>query len=347
DDSSEASLAFGFVISLQYIFNLIFRFMHGVVFAPLDSKSRVCVALSFMILSMLLLASPIVEEDEGGLRGVILAYALGGMATGIFEPNFLSCITPLGSSTKSLAILGIPIGISGLLIGGFFSMGPPLDVPATGVYSFVACFLTVAMGIMAFAIPGVPIQEGSAHKGLRRLVSDLRQFRAWLPQLWSYAFVFLLDMLVLSSVSPGVWLYIYDEATVMIRPQVSLATDSFLAIFNTFNMFGSVTGRWLSYHTSLRHPIVYTIFTGTGVLLMISSRYLQAPLLQCLATYFVMLGDGLIYGSVSRHIDENIPKEFNLTGISYWCVNGDLVSLTVICYLLLLVLLLFVVSFLF
>jgi len=37
----------------------------------------------------------------------------------------------------------------------------------------------------------------------------------------------------------------------------------------------------------------------------------------------VMLGDGLIYGTISRHVDTVVPKEFNLTAISYWLFVGD------------------------
>ncbi len=45
---------------------------------------------------------------------------------------------------------------------------------------------------------------------------------------------------------------------------------------------------------------------------------LKMPLLAPLGTFIVMLGDGLIYGSISKYIDAKIPKEFNLVAISFW-----------------------------
>ena len=48
-----------------------------------------------------------------------------------------------------------------------------------------------------------------------------------------------------------------------------------------------------------------------------------------------MLGDGLIYGTISRHIDFVIPKVFDLVAISYWLFVGDLGSIlgsNLLCY---------------
>lgn len=311
DDASHASYMFGFVISLQYVFNLIFRFMHGVVFSHLSSRERVFAAMFTMIFSMLLLASPL----AGGLPEVMVAYALGGIAIGTFEPNFLSCITHLGHETKSWAILGIPFGVSSLLIGGFLSMGPPLDAPARCIYAFTVCILLVGIAIMAFAIPGSQLSETSSEPSS----SGFCRYPEWLPQVWSQSLAYFVNMLTVALVSPGVWLYIFDEETVTVFPEWYLATDLFFSLLNTFNMLGSVLGRWLSYHCCLRHPLMYIVFSFAGVFLM----FLKIPLLLPLASFLVMFADGLIYGSVSRHIDDTISKDLNLISISYWCLNGD------------------------
>eukprot|EP00931_Biecheleriopsis_adriatica_P086518 TRINITY_DN61179_c0_g1_i1.p1 TRINITY_DN61179_c0_g1~~TRINITY_DN61179_c0_g1_i1.p1 ORF type:complete len:393 (+),score=51.60 TRINITY_DN61179_c0_g1_i1:61-1239(+) len=319
DDSSDSSVIFGFIVSLQYVFNLIFRIMHGVLFASMNSRQRVFAAMVCMIGSMLLLAGPIMTYGCG-LTTMCLAYVLGGVAVGTFEPNFLASIACLGGETKRIAILGIPVGISSILIGGFFCIGPPLDIPAHAVYAFAAAGLLLGMIVLA-SVPYLP--EAQEATGWERLRSDAKEFRRWLPRLWSFSLVFLLDMLTIASSSPGVWLYIYDQDTVTVmsgKSEITIATDTFFAIFNCFNMLGSIAGRWLSYLTERRHPVVYSVFSAIGIVLML----MRLPLLLPLSTFFVMLGDGMIYGTVARHIDENIPKEFNLISTSYWCLNGDI-----------------------
>lgn len=318
DNNSEPSVEFGLAISLQYVFNLMFRFLHAIVFSRCSSRHRVFIAMSLMAVAQLLLAGPVMWLNCFGLHGVMLAYSLGGVAIGTFEPNFLSSITPLGNETKRRAILGIPVGVSSLLIGGFFLMGPPLLFSAEAIFCIAALGLIAGMGVMAKVVPdaGTPYAEA---EGLRSLVSDARQYRLWWPYIWSRALVYMVDMCVLASFSPGVWLYIYDKATMELYPGVVIATDSFFAIFNTLNMLGGLTGRWLSYHIKPWHPVRYLCFTALGVSLML----LRTPLVAPLSIYLVMLGDGLIYGTIIKHIDEQVPREFNLVSISYWCVNGD------------------------
>jgi hypothetical protein len=166
--------------------------------------------------------------------------------------------------------------------------------------------------------------EVKGQLGLKKFVDDCRQFREWLPQLWHYPFAMTVDMFALSCFSPGVALFIYDKATVDVLPgKLVLQTDTFFAMYNTTNMLGGLVGRWLSYRVTHRHPLSYTVFTIVGVALMLS----RVPLLAPLSTFFVMVGDGLIYGTISRHVDTSIAKDFNLTAISYWLFVGDFGSI--------------------
>merc|ERR1712176_613788 len=86
-----------------------------------------------------------------------------------------------------------------------------------------------------------------------------------------------------------------------------------------FSMIGGVSGRWLSYRCVHRHPIVYTLSSFTGVALIL----VKVPVVAPLGALFVMIGDGMIYGTISRFIDSSVPKAFNLTAISFWLVVGD------------------------
>uniref|UniRef100_A0A7S1WU72 Major facilitator superfamily (MFS) profile domain-containing protein n=1 Tax=Alexandrium catenella TaxID=2925 RepID=A0A7S1WU72_ALECA len=318
DDNSENSQMFGFAISFLYIFNLLFRFLHGIVFARLSSRGRVFVSMGLMSLAMMLLAKPHLPDGSVGIAWVMCIYALGGVAVGTFEPNFLSCIAPLGHQAKSNAIQGIPVGISCVLICGFFVMGPPFWVPVQLLYAGVSCALLIGMGVVT-RLPAPPVADAAHAPGLRKFASDLSHYREWLPQTWSYMLMYLLDMFTLAAFSPGVALYIYDKASVTLAPGVTVATDSFFAGFNTANMFGSLLGRWLSYRIDARHPLIYGVFLLAGAALML----LRVPLLVPLSTFLTMLGDGLIYGTTTRHIDTSVPGDFNLVATSCWCLLGD------------------------
>merc|ERR1712176_1505871 len=85
------------------------------------------------------------------------------------------------------------------------------------------------------------------------------------------------------------------------------------------NMLGGLCGRILSYRLKPRHPILYSMLNITGAAMLL----LKIPLLAPLSTFVVMMGDGLIYGSITRRIDATVPKEFNLVALSFWLFVGD------------------------
>uniref|UniRef100_A0A7S2GKW0 Uncharacterized protein n=1 Tax=Alexandrium andersonii TaxID=327968 RepID=A0A7S2GKW0_9DINO len=133
-----------------------------------------------------------------------------------------------------------------------------------------------------------------------------------------------MDMFALAAFSPGVALYIYDSPTVTIVPGVTVATDSFFAGFNSANMMGSLLGRWLSYRLVARHPLLYAVFLLAGATIML----MRVPYLVPLSTFLTMFGDGLIYGTTTRHIDSSVPANYNLVATSCWCLLGDVGAIT-------------------
>mmetsp|Transcript_64707 Transcript_64707/g.151676 ORF Transcript_64707/g.151676 Transcript_64707/m.151676 type:complete len:456 (+) Transcript_64707:20-1387(+) len=331
DDSSDASHSFSAAVSCLYLFGLIFRIVHKVVFSNLHPRVRVLVALGFMMLSMLVMAVVILTLECYRLYWVVFAYALGGAAMGSFESNLLTCLTPLGSRTKSIAILGIPLGINSILIGGFYLMGPPLKVSVTAVFAAVAVLNLMGMLVFALRIPR-PAHESGGECGASEIVADCKGCRQWLPRVWHYPLAFAVDTFTLAGFSPGLSLYLYDQEVVQLTESFTMATKTFFAFYNTANMLGGLCGRWLSYRILPRHPAVYVGFSTVGVLLLLSLRPVLAPV----GAFLVMLGDGLIYGTISRYVDSAVPEEFNLIAISYWLFIGDIGSLVgsnLICYL--------------
>lgn len=84
-------------------------------------------------------------------------------------------------------------------------------------------------------------------------------------------------------------------------------------------MVGSLTGRWCSYRVTVPHPIVFIGLNAIGAALIVQ----EVPALALLGIFFLMLGEGLIYGSISKLIDTSVAAEFNLIAISYWLFVGD------------------------
>ncbi|CAK9081368.1 unnamed protein product, partial [Durusdinium trenchii] len=321
DDSSQASHHFGAAVSCLYLFGLIFRLAHKVVFSSLNPRVRVHVALTCMMLSMLVMSVVILTLECYDLYWVVVSYSLGGAAIGSFESNLLNCLTPFGHKTKRLAILGIPLGVNSILIGGFFLMGPPLQVSVTAVFAAVAALNFIGMLVFANWIPPSGETESG---GMNELVADCKGCRHWLPLLWHYPLAFAVDTFTLAGFSPGLSLYVYNKDVVEVTAVgMVLETKTFFAFYNTANMLGGLCGRWLSYQLQQRHPATYVCFSVLGALLLV----LQEPVLAPAGAFLVMLGDGLIYGTISRHVDSVIPQEFNLIAISYWLFIGDVGSL--------------------
>eukprot|EP00927_Polykrikos_kofoidii_P003458 TRINITY_DN11376_c0_g1_i1.p1 TRINITY_DN11376_c0_g1~~TRINITY_DN11376_c0_g1_i1.p1 ORF type:complete len:492 (+),score=55.20 TRINITY_DN11376_c0_g1_i1:178-1653(+) len=336
DGDSAASHNFSAAVSLYYMFNLTLRFGHNVFFCFLTSRGRVFLAMTLLACAILIIVIPIMTLNFQNLGWVVLAYTLGGVGIGTFETNLLACLTPLGHKTKTVAITGIPLGLAMILIVGFFVMGPPFYVPATAIYVTSACGLVGGMFAMVFCVPAtVPesydfgfqgtnilSQTSTSQTGLKKLLSDMRQFRLWFPKVWHVPCASTVAMFSVSCFSPGVLLYIFNGNTVALTNDWVIATETFMSINMIFATLGSVSGRLLSFKASFVHPLFYTSFSIVGILLVISKNSLAA----LFSGFFVMFADGMVYGAVSRRIDVIVPREFHLIALSYWLFVGDVGS---------------------
>jgi len=319
DDGSDASFIFSFAVTAVYVGNLTARFGHSFVFCCISPRQRVFWAMGAMLCSMLIIAVFIIILKVHSLSLVVLAYCLGGLAIGTFESNILGCLTPLGHRTKHIAIVAIPGGVAGVMIGGFCIMGPPFDVSPHTVYLCVAAFIATGILIMSFCIPNLSLHMMEPTSKLQQFRDDLRHWRQWLPRVWHYALASTVDMFTLAGFAPGLLLYVYNERTVELLSGWHVETDIFFAVVNLGNLLGGVVGRSISYRLTPRHPLLYCLINLTGILMLLSFTPLLAPL----GTFLVLLGDGLIYGTISKHIDSTFPTEFNLVAISMWLFIGD------------------------
>jgi len=287
----------------------------------LSPRGRVYLSMTSMMCSMLILGIVSLLESNR-ISWVMLAYALGGVAIGCFEPTFLNCLTPLGPRTKHVAIIAIPAGVASVSVGGFLLMAPPWNVPAISIYMAVAFIILCGMVVLCIRIPGLDTFNASSVEltGLRRFVSDVRKTGRWLDMSTFAGFVaYGIDMFSLAAFVPGAMLYVYNQKTVVITADLTVSTHSFFALVNSISMLGGMTGRGISYRLRPRHPLVYSLLNIAGVTLIM----LWVPMLAPVGAFLVQLGDGVVYGTISRHIDARIPKEFNLIVLSFWLFIAD------------------------
>jgi hypothetical protein len=275
--------------------------------------------MNAMFASMVIILLNMVMHIKS-LYWVILAYSLGGIGIGTFEANFLNYITTLGQQSKRLAISGIPVGMSSVFVGGFLAMGSPFYLTPSHIYVSVATAILLAMVLMQFGFP-TP-QQTSLAIGCERLRSDVRNRHCWLPIVSTYPLAFAVDCFALSCFAPGVALMIYDTPWISLLPGWYVASDTFFAVFNMGSALGGITGRLSSFWLRERHPMFYNLLTLAGIAVIL----MRMPLLAPIGSFCIMLGDGLIYGTISRRIDTHVAREFNLIAISFWLCIGDMGS---------------------
>lgn len=336
NDSSHDSRLFSFATSFVYLFNLIFRCLHNVCFDFCGPRRRVYIALSCMVTSMAILTSICLGLLDTSFFYLFIAYALGGMGIGTFEANLLSSLTWLGHKTKKYTTLAVPVGICSTQLAGYSLMA--VGVRVSTILCIVTAGLVAAAVIMYY---WVPVQENTDEAGIRRqssraaLARDIADWRRWLPQMWHLAPPMAFDMLCLSSFAPGVLLFIYDKPQVaIIRPPVvnktlTMPTHIFFAIYTVLMALGGLLGRALPWSFKrLHHPASFIPVSAFGVMLCAVGTPHQyfgcmGPILASIGAMMLYLGDGLIYGTICRSIDERVPQAFNLAAVSCWLFVGD------------------------
>lgn len=317
---------FGRAVSALYIGNLVFRFAHNIILFPLTPRGRTCLSMSVLMLSLAVLGFGVFTFKIHRMSMVWLAYGLGGMGIGSFESNLLSAITPLGHRTKMWATQGIPIGVVCVTVGSFFLIS--FDVPVRAIYVSVFSLLALGMVVFLFFVPYRQIDDNG--DSFSAFVEDLRQWRRWLPQTKWYALCLGLDMLAVSTFSPGVMLYIFPKDARVHIFGLELQQSLFFALYNLFTFAGGFIGRRFAYMDSkLRSPHLFLFFSALGVIInILFSKFWWCPSMFPIAGFLIFFANGSIYNRACRHIDDVVPKSFNLTALSFWLFLGDMGSVT-------------------
>lgn len=329
DGSSALSYEFSFATSFLYLGNLIFRLMHNVVFFFLTPRHRVALAYASMSLAIGILGVSYFLLHAKCLWPVFVAYLLGGVAIGTFESNLISCLTPLGHRTKAWAQYGITFGFNGISIGAFllFTAFPLQERLKAAVYLCVAVANIAGLFFYLFRVPNVRFE--ASRQGIRTFLGDAAAFRSWVPTIWTNCFALMIDMFAVGCFS-ALQIYIYDVNHIPLffngghgKAAPTIPQNAFRAIYNLCSMLGDGTGRKFAYtYRRTLHPCLYLGLTVVGGACILSKQAIIAPLGQ----FFVMFGNGAIYATTTRVIDDRVDRRFNLIALSFWLFLGDVGS---------------------
>jgi hypothetical protein len=128
-------------------------------------------------------------------------------------------------------------------------------------------------------------------------------------------------MLFVAAFSPGVLLYLLNDAYVEIFPSQWIRTGIFFAIFSSFGFVGDVVSRRIVYSMKPKfHPIWYLALTAAGVCIIVS----MVPVIAPIGTFLVFFANGSIYAQSCRLLDSKLETEkVSVLGNSLFFFLGD------------------------
>lgn len=325
DIDVHASYIFSSGISCLYFGNLLFRLLHNIIFGFVNSRVRVYISMISMILSMMIISVCIFACKFHYVSLVWISYLLGGISIGSFESNMITSITPLGHTTKLWAIVGMPVGFSTILIGGFVLSA--LNVPPISIYIGVLVFIVLGIIVFRIFIPVCQIQNNCLT--IVEFIQQLREFKLWFSNIWINSVSLLLDMFCVGTFT-SLMLYVFDGTNVPLFMQNEITMDKnwYFVVFNSCSMFGDISGRTLAYVVGKKikllgqYPFLWLVFSAIGI----AGCLTKTGILSWFGIYLIMHANGFIYASTTRHIDENIVNKYNLISLSVWLFVGDIGS---------------------
>jgi len=339
DASSSFEDSFKHAASFNYIGNLIFRVAHNFVFAWAIPRHRVYISLGSMFTAMGTISIAIYALESTSVGWIYLAYLIGGVGVGTFESNLLSCITPLGHDTKVWAIIGMPVGFMLISVLGFFLRSPPpvgANVDPLDLYIAVMCLIVIGSLVFCFYIPISDLGARSASEVWQQFVKGAKEWRNWFPVIRWNCLALMVDMYCV-SVFTSMPFYIYNNdwpdggLISLVHGTASDALmnhDRYFAIVNIHTFLGDTISRKVAYYYPVRNggagSLMFIALAVTGAVLCL----LRMPILLWPGLFMIFYANGGIYATTTKHIDQNVPKEYNLIALSLWLFIGDVGSVT-------------------
>lgn len=337
DDNSSSSHNFSHATSSLFVFKLIFRFLHNIMLRRLCPRQRLYVGMGALVVALIILSLVTSRIASPWPGYVLIAYSLGGAGVGSFEANVLASFLYLGAETKKFAVLGMPLGASSIMIGGFIVRY--LGAPVHCIYMAVIAALVGGACVLRFRIPAPQDLELQADRApIKRkctLMLGLRSFDTWLPAMWSRALTSALDTATVEVFAPALLLFIYNSpGLVLLSPPawshpVVVPKDLFFVVYNMCTAIGSLVGRYTAYRVERTiHPAWCLTLLVSGATLIVSSLpgHSLAPLALVLAplgAFTLLVADGFIYVMNARFIDEQLKVDHHTAVVSCWLFTAD------------------------
>jgi hypothetical protein len=215
------------------------------------------------------------------------------------------------------------LGYNGISIGAFllFTLAPTSAAMQGGVLAFVFACNIAAVLLFKFSIPDVQF-EASEDTFKTFLGNIVRHFREWLPAVWPYLVCMFVNMFGVILMT-GVVLYIFDGDDVPLWPghnAPTLPTNTFQALYNVCSFLGDFSSRRFVYKKQRTfHPALLLLLIAAGLGLGLC----RVAILAWVGMFLVMFANGALYAATMRHVDANVPRQFNLTIFSLWLFVGD------------------------
>jgi len=324
DNKSHAAHVFQTGVSLIFIGDLIFRLMHNVFLSFLRPRRRVLFAYVCVAVAMALIILVYYVLNVKHVGWVYVAYFIGGVGIGTYETNIVSCITPLGHGSKQWALLGMPLGYNGISIGAFLVfMAAPSSI-ALEASTFAVVLVLNICGAVLFAL-GVPdVAYEASEDTFQKFFGDVKdRWRQWLPLVWHFLLVMFVNMFGVILMT-GVVLYIFKAKHVPLYPGHDAPTipkDAFQAIYNACAFLGDFSSRRVMYRYVKRrlHPCLVFLPLCVGLALGLC----RVAILAWPGMFLVMFGNGALYATTNKYVDDLVPRQFTLVVFSVWLFLGD------------------------
>jgi len=288
-----------------------------------------------MILSIGTIAAMflILGRANSHLWMVFVAYGLGGLGIGTFESNLLACLTPIGKQNKFWAILGIPVGVNLITIGGYAL----IDVGVPTGYIYFATFIALFVGLAAFLVR-IFRRAGEAHavdlaSYLRRLFSvrsrgelgEALQLRSWAPPIVWPSITLMFDMFFVALLSPGGLIQnVHKSYSSMHFGWFSgdLPFRTYMIVYSILFFVGDMSSRKIFYNAKYVFPPTFLLLSVLSAICLISN----VAEITIFAGFLAAFANGSMYAQASRRIDLVVPKRQHLIALSIWLFVGDIGS---------------------
>eukprot|EP00931_Biecheleriopsis_adriatica_P078111 TRINITY_DN51579_c0_g1_i1.p1 TRINITY_DN51579_c0_g1~~TRINITY_DN51579_c0_g1_i1.p1 ORF type:complete len:433 (-),score=77.96 TRINITY_DN51579_c0_g1_i1:78-1208(-) len=323
--------AFTWAVTMLHVGKLLSRLAHNVLCACWAPLTRVYISMWFVVFGSAIPAVFVLSLKSDWLGWVFISYFLIGVGIGVFEATFLAVIAPMGKSTKSFSILGIPTGFLTIGVPGFLLLGQ--GMPTQVVYWYVVACTLLSMYVVYLFVPrdeqrwsSIDLQDGQPS-----LAKSLKAWKVWLPLLIPHLVGKMFVNFGMENLFPVIG-FTYNGDRVPLtgpRSDILMRKDNFQAVQNVVIFFGDTISRRIPYalptkrySTIVSIIAIAMVFEVVGFLLM----KLAVAWIAWFCIGMAFFGNGLVYAAGSKYIDKSVPQEHHLAAYSLWCFMGDISS---------------------